>query len=147
MSISTTYSSLCRDELCPRCTLKHFLAVLVSPSYCLDLGCASIPEMKWNSLDKRYFLSGQGKCPWKEKRERSQRLPMGIPEKQEWLTSEDNWGQSQKAWLQLWKRRGKRPGAMARKEGSELWSPQRTPSWLKAGIMGRKGVTLKSWLV
>lgn len=48
---------------------------------------------------------------------------MGIPENCEQLKPEDNWGQGQEAWLQLWERTGLKPGATFRQGGLTAINP------------------------
>lgn len=48
---------------------------------------------------------------------------MGIPENCEQLKPEDNWGQGQEAWLQLWEGTGMKPGATCRQGGLTAINP------------------------
>lgn len=66
VSASTTDYNLCRDELCPRHTLKCSLAVLVGPVMAsLDPG-----DKRWDSLYKSTFSLWPGKVPMEKKTRR-----------------------------------------------------------------------------
>lgn len=110
----------------PRTHLKHSLAIWSALSwvvYIQDVCGSQWQEMGLTLQKHTFFLARESVHGKKKQRKKSEGFHGNSWEP--WKTK-DNWGQSLKAWLELWERIGMRPDAI----GSQ--GRLRTLSWLKA---------------